>query len=197
MNSQELEAKLRTFQDIIDRQERELAEVSAAIGSHDYLDPPDGGSVSLGEQVRRMRAELVSLRPCRSVALNDGTLRGVVDWNELSRRGVLVRINEMLRAEGLAVMRVVETGMSPGAIVLELSDFETWALSHSDLGFTARDLAKHDGDYVNDEVRVLERAWMAGIDSVVVTLPAVCNQVEEDYRRDVRDALDDVGVRYR
>lgn len=77
------------------------------------------------------------------------------------------------------------------------TDFETWALSHSDLGFTARDLAKHDGEYFNEEVRVLERAWMAGIDSVVVTLPAVCNRVEEDYRRDVRDALDDVGVRYR
>src|SRR5690606_41854367 len=114
MNSQELEAKLRTFQDIIDRQERELAEVSAAIGSHDYLDPPDGGSVSLGEQVRRMRAELVSLRPCRSVALNDGTLRGVVDWNELRRRGVLVRINETLRAGGVAVVRWVESGLQKG-----------------------------------------------------------------------------------
>lgn len=52
----------------------------------------------------------------------DGRTLPVVDWNELSRRGVLVRINDMLRAEGLAVMRVVETGTSPGAMVLEVSD---------------------------------------------------------------------------
>lgn len=52
----------------------------------------------------------------------EGRTLPVVDWNELSRRGVLVRINEMLQAEGLAVMRVVETGTSPGAMVLEVSD---------------------------------------------------------------------------
>jgi len=52
----------------------------------------------------------------------EGRTLPVVDWNELSRRGVLTRINEMLRAEGLAVMRVVETGTSPGAMVLGVSD---------------------------------------------------------------------------
>lgn len=54
-------AELRTRQDMIDRQARELSEVSTAIGTDAYLDPPDGGSVSLGEQVRRMRDEMVGL----------------------------------------------------------------------------------------------------------------------------------------
>jgi hypothetical protein len=35
-----------------------LADVSAAIGTHEFMDPPDGGSPSLAEQVRRMRAAL-------------------------------------------------------------------------------------------------------------------------------------------
>lgn len=66
--------------------------------------------------------EYIERQRMTSVGVGDGTRRDVVDWNELSRRGVLVRINEMLRAEGLAVMRVVETGTSPGAMVLEVSD---------------------------------------------------------------------------
>lgn len=57
----QLAADLRTSDDIIDAQSRELVEVSEAIGTDAYLDPPDGGSVSLGEQVRRMREELVGL----------------------------------------------------------------------------------------------------------------------------------------
>jgi len=57
----QLEHDVRTLQDIVDRQARELSEVSAAIGTDAYLDPPDGGSVSLGGQVRRMREELVGL----------------------------------------------------------------------------------------------------------------------------------------
>jgi len=35
-----------------------LADVSAAIGTNEFMDPPDGGSPSLAEQVRRMRAAL-------------------------------------------------------------------------------------------------------------------------------------------
>jgi hypothetical protein len=36
----------------------DLSEISAAIGTTRYMDPPDGGGVSLAEQVRRMKAEL-------------------------------------------------------------------------------------------------------------------------------------------
>ncbi len=40
------------------RAEAELTSVSIAIGSNRWLDPPDGGDVSLAEQVTRMRATL-------------------------------------------------------------------------------------------------------------------------------------------
>ena len=40
----------------------ELAAVSAAIGTTEFMDPPDGGSPTLAEQVGRMRAELAALR---------------------------------------------------------------------------------------------------------------------------------------
>lgn len=36
--------------------------ISANIGGNEYLDPPDGGNVSLAEQVRRMRADILALR---------------------------------------------------------------------------------------------------------------------------------------
>lgn len=38
--------------------EAQLSEISAAIGSVRFMDPPDGGSVTLAEQVRRMRLAL-------------------------------------------------------------------------------------------------------------------------------------------
>lgn len=42
----------------------------------------------------------------------------LVDWNELSRRGLLERINrEILHPIGLAVCRDPATGASPGALV--------------------------------------------------------------------------------
>lgn len=42
----------------------------------------------------------------------------MVDWNELSKRGLIRRINEeILHPLGLAVCRDVDTGLSPGALV--------------------------------------------------------------------------------
>lgn len=42
----------------------------------------------------------------------------VLDWNELSQRGLIERINrEILHPQGLALFRDVESGVSPGAIV--------------------------------------------------------------------------------
>jgi hypothetical protein len=41
-----------------------------------------------------------------------------IDWNELSRRGLLKRINqEIMHPLGLAICRIPETGESPGALV--------------------------------------------------------------------------------
>ena len=42
----------------------------------------------------------------------------VIDWNEISRLGLIERINrEIMHPLGYAVCREVETGMSPGALV--------------------------------------------------------------------------------
>lgn len=48
----------------------------------------------------------------------------VIDWNEISQRGLLSRINrEIMHPLGLAVCRDPETGASPGALV---SDDGPW-----------------------------------------------------------------------
>lgn len=49
----ELEAKVA-------EQAEELSEIAAAIGSVRFMDPPDGGSVTLAEQVTRMREALAN-----------------------------------------------------------------------------------------------------------------------------------------
>ncbi|WP_448177365.1 DUF7415 domain-containing protein [Pseudomonas putida] len=48
----------------------------------------------------------------------------IIDWNELSRCGLLVRINrEILHPMGLAICRDPETGLSPGAVVSDDGPF--------------------------------------------------------------------------
>lgn len=48
----------------------------------------------------------------------------VIDWNEISRLGLLERINrEIMHPLGYAVCREVESGQSPGALV---SDDGPW-----------------------------------------------------------------------
>lgn len=47
-----------------------------------------------------------------------------IDWNEISRRGLLMRINrEIMHPLGLAICRVPETGTSPGALVSDDGPF--------------------------------------------------------------------------
>lgn len=46
----------------------ECCAVSAAVGGVEFMDPPDGGDVSLAEQVRRMREEITTLRTERDEA---------------------------------------------------------------------------------------------------------------------------------
>lgn len=49
----------------------ELGEVAAAIGLVEFMDPPDGGSVTLCEQIVRMRAEIDRLRKSAPEATSD------------------------------------------------------------------------------------------------------------------------------
>jgi len=54
----------------------------------------------------------------------------VIDWNEISRLGLLERINrEIMHPLGYAVCRQVETGISPGALV---SSDGTWCYPDSE-----------------------------------------------------------------
>lgn len=49
----------------------------------------------------------------------------VIDWNEISHLGLHERINrEIMHPLGLAIFRVVETGISPGAYVSPDGFFE-------------------------------------------------------------------------
>ncbi|MGE7094718.1 DUF7415 domain-containing protein [Pseudomonas fulva] len=59
----------------------------------------------------------------------------IIDWNEISQRGLLVRINrEIMHPLGLAICRTPETGFSPGAVV---SDDGPWVYAE-DLGTAAK-----------------------------------------------------------
>jgi len=47
-----------------------------------------------------------------------------IDWNEISLRGLLMRINrEIMHPLGLAICRVPETGVSLGALVSDDGPF--------------------------------------------------------------------------
>lgn len=77
------------------------------------LSDDDQALMTVEEHYQRMAAR------SQSVRLDDGTILPTVDWNEISRRGLLERINrEIMQPAGLAAFRVVETGLSPGAQVL-------------------------------------------------------------------------------
>ncbi|WDM87545.1 hypothetical protein LG197_23500 [Pseudomonas asiatica] len=59
----------------------------------------------------------------------------IIDWNEISQRGLLARINrEIMHPLGLAICRNPETGASPGALV---SDDGPWVYPE-DLGSQAK-----------------------------------------------------------
>ena len=53
--------KVRKLEATIAEQAKEIDEVVIAL-PFNYLDPPDGGDVSIGEQVRRMYEEVKTLR---------------------------------------------------------------------------------------------------------------------------------------
>lgn len=60
-----ISALLECFEDVSEERyqlRQELQEVCNAIGSTEYMDPPDGGSVTIAEQVSRMREDRNQLR---------------------------------------------------------------------------------------------------------------------------------------
>lgn len=84
--------------------ERELSAVSAAIGSVRWMDLPDGGSVTLAEQVGRMRADLETAERERDEAWGarneNAKLRGQRDA-ALASIAALTAERDMWRAQAL------------------------------------------------------------------------------------------------
>lgn len=91
----------------------------------------------------------------------------MLDWNELSEAGLIVRINdEILHPIGLAMCRTVEDGKSPGALV---SDDGVW-------------------EYAKKESNV---AWVETLDVVFKVLEGEVDVTEEmiDHLYEIRSFL--------
>lgn len=91
-----LRARLAAKDEALAKSIKELADISAAIGTHEFMDPPDGGSVTLAEQVRRMRAALAECRAkvieeCAALFEADG------DCTPYSRDGVAHMIRALAK----------------------------------------------------------------------------------------------------
>lgn len=96
--------------------ERELSRVTAELGEqlrdgasicqvlgHDYMDPPDGGSVSVPEQVARMKAELSACRQrAESAEVDAAKWREHMDVRAAARRpgSLYVRMTMQPEASG-------------------------------------------------------------------------------------------------
>jgi len=78
----ELEASLRDAEGDMNVARYELDEVSAAIGTVRFMDPPDGGSVTLAEQVSCMRDALNAAEDKLKIATD--ALEDVHAWLALS-----------------------------------------------------------------------------------------------------------------
>jgi hypothetical protein len=106
-----LRAQLAEAESRYDIADRSLTEVSAAIGTVEWMDPPDGGDVSLGEQVRRMRVALTEAR----VALAEkdkriGEAERVRDmhWRRCNERGE--RITKAIEVLSTSLLSAAEKG---------------------------------------------------------------------------------------
>jgi hypothetical protein len=84
----------------LDSVHAELSAVSIAIGSVRFMDPPDGGDVSLPEQVRRMR-EALSTAEAELARIKAGTEDGGEPANDLAAIIVDAVRNTRARPSGL------------------------------------------------------------------------------------------------
>lgn len=77
--------------------EAKLRDASSAIGTVRYMDPPDGGSPTLAEQIERMSADRDALRI--EIERLSGALEGTTEFLEMVRaqRDALAKECELLR----------------------------------------------------------------------------------------------------
>ena len=106
----EFESQCESLADECKGLEAQIAAVSEAIGGSEYMDPPDGGDVSLAEQVGRMRAENVRLRQWQREMVEKAADKSLDGYRELaSKCAALETENERLRSELAAAREALET----------------------------------------------------------------------------------------
>lgn len=105
----EFESQCESLADECKGLEAQIAAVSEAIGGSEYMDPPDGGDVSLAEQVGRMRAENVRLRQWQREMVEKAADKSLDGYRELaSKCAALEAENDRLRSELAAAREALE-----------------------------------------------------------------------------------------
>ena len=93
---------------------------------HGYHNKKEGAKITLdtGDFAYETSSTLIKVKEiiAEALAMNSGhkgtESADYIDWNELSKRGLIVRINrEILHPIGLAIFRDPNTGLSGGALV--------------------------------------------------------------------------------
>ena len=87
------------------RVDNELSAVATAIGTVEFMDPPDGGDVSLSEQVSRMRAALSAAR------------EEVKRWTALA-----LHLHRCLAEDGNSVWHQANLSVSPEEALADLKE---------------------------------------------------------------------------
>jgi len=87
------------------RVDNELSAVATAIGTVEFMDPPDGGDVSLAEQVSRMRAALSAAR------------EEVKRWTALA-----LHLHRCLAEDGNSVWHQANLSVSPEEALADLKE---------------------------------------------------------------------------
>lgn len=89
------------WQEDCSRYAGEMSAISAAIGSVRFMDPPDGGDVSLAEQVARMRSALEAAEAARGEAVaaleriaNPGTVAGMHEQDRSPKLQAIARATQ-------------------------------------------------------------------------------------------------------
>lgn len=119
-----------TIKNLIDS---EIADFAAGLGQPGYCETPEAIQNELLERFARISAivdlyisgakdgaEQFAVNESAVDAVRPGKINGFdwIDWNEISSRGLLKRINqEILHPLGLAVFRDPSTGRSGGALI--------------------------------------------------------------------------------
>lgn len=101
---------------------QQLQEVCNSIGSSEYMDPPDGGSVTVAEQVSRMREERDQLRQHVYDVKNDAADLTQILVKQQQERYQLRQQVTMLRDAGSYLLKDVgEDSSMPGAVDMRLA----------------------------------------------------------------------------